>query len=92
MLGLVNEDGGALQALSAVGYLLGQFPQFHHLGERDRGRERERENRKLKTTVLGSLAHMKAWATSGPAASLSSAFFKTKGKEVVVEGGKTPSL
>lgn len=41
VLGLVNEDGGPLQALSAVGYLLGQLPQLHHLGERARKETQE---------------------------------------------------
>lgn len=31
VLGLVDEDRGALQALPAVGNLLGQLPQLHHL-------------------------------------------------------------
>lgn len=36
VLGLVDEDCGALQALPAVGNLLGQLPQLHHLpGERE---------------------------------------------------------
>lgn len=39
VLGLVDEDGGALQALPAVGNLLGQLPQLHHLSEEQRETE-----------------------------------------------------
>lgn len=36
VLGLVDEDRGALQTLPAVGDLLGQLPQLHHLREQQR--------------------------------------------------------
>lgn len=39
VLGLVDEDRGALQALPAVGNLLGQLPQLHHLWEEQRETE-----------------------------------------------------
>lgn len=39
VLGLVDEDRGALQALPAVGNLLGQLPQLHHLSEEQRETE-----------------------------------------------------
>lgn len=39
VLGLVDEDRGALQALPAVGNLLGQLPQLHHLSKEQRETE-----------------------------------------------------